>query len=140
MIYNKNIDNYYKSPTVQKTINTLYFQGFLVDVDKYDRLKVKFLDDYGLDSNKLSFTKSYLLNKCKQVEGNNPLTENDTCFYIKTKGNNVGYINNKPHPIIDLKQHQVQLQIEIKSYNFKKKDTRHQGWYINLKKIELLEF
>jgi hypothetical protein len=136
----KSIDNYYKSPIVQKLTNSLYFQGFLTDIDKYGRLKVKFLDDYDSISSKLSFTKSYLLNKCKQIEGNNPLAENDTCFYIKSKGINVGYINNRPHPIIDLKQHQVQLQIEIKSYNFKKKDTQHQGWCIILKKIDLLEF
>ena len=135
----KDIDKYYKSPTVQKT-SSLYFQGFFVDIDKYDRIKVKFLDDYDDISPNLSFTKSYLLNKRKQIQGNDPLTENDTCFYIKSKGISVGYINNKPHPIIDLKHHKIQIQMEIKSYNYSKKNTTYQGWYINLKKIDLLEF
>lgn len=139
------------SPSVQKS-RYIYLQGYFISMDKYDRAKIMFLDDYELyDSTSkesgdksetklpISFTKSYLLKKNDRFSGNSPIIDNGTSFYIKCRKNKVGYKNNIPCHISELIQHKIEAHIEIKTYNFKKGDNRNQGWYIDLKKITLLE-
>jgi len=139
------------SPSVQKSRH-IYLQGYFISMDKYDRAKIMFLDNYelcdsvpkGITDNletKLptSFTKSYLLKKNDRFSGHSPIIDNDTCFYVKCRKIKVGYKNNVPCHISELIQHKIEAHIEIKTYNFKRGDERNQGWYIDLKKIALLE-
>ena len=139
----------YKSPSVRRTPQCLVLQGFVTNIDKYDRISLQFLDDYESEhciikpitgKNVVSFTKSYLLKKDKSIFGNSPVSSDKQYFYVKTQGIKVGYIDEIPHPIIDLKQHKVELSVEIKKYDFHKNGKQTQGWYITLKKINLLEY
>jgi hypothetical protein len=139
---------------------TVTLQGFFINLDKFDRMTLQFLDDYedeknsssttGLISdntilsytqrkNNISFTKQYLIKKDKSLLGYSPISADKEYFYVKCRNIKIGYINDIPHPILDLKQHKVLITAEVKTYKFTKTGESHQGWYINLKKIELLE-
>ena len=147
--------------------------GYFINIDKFNRIKLMFLDDYScIESNKdpvykypintddksMSFTKSYIINKCK-LPCKNPVVD-DNCFLI-----NMGKIkyydannediseysidNNKEmkintrnssevmqwEPIINLKNHIVSCKVKINKYNFTKDNINNQGW--NLKLISI---
>jgi len=116
----------------------IYLQGFFVGCDKYGRGKIMFLDDYDRDLNKMSFTKSYLTNLCKTINGNNPITETGEYFYVKCPKRMFGSINDEIVPLCQLYQHKVEIDIIIKKYKFKKFDETIQGWCIKPIKIKLL--
>lgn len=125
----------------------LILHGYFISYDKYDRAKIMFLDDYDLgdfdkksiNDNNHQFTKSYIINKSAKTDGKNPLTDGNTCFNIKFGKNKVGFIDDKPVPLYDLKQHKVTIQAEIQKYNFTKVGNLIQGWNIKMLKMSLLE-
>jgi hypothetical protein len=117
-------------------------QGYFTKLE-YDRITLNFLDDY--DSEQCNtktqlFTKSYLLQKEKNIVGNSPISYDKKYFYVKCKNNKIGYIDEVPHPLLDLNQHKVNLEVEVKKYDFYKDKQHMQGWYLNLKKASLLEY
>jgi hypothetical protein len=129
---------------------TVTLHGFFTNLDKFDRMTLQFLEDYDTvadntilsyiqSKNIMSFTKQYLIKKNRSLLGYSPISENEEYFKVKCKGIKVGYIDGVPHPILDLKQHKVTITAVVKTYKFTKKNELNQGWYINLKKIELLE-
>lgn len=125
----------------------LVLHGFFINYDMYNRAKIMFLDDYNYDeinsqnvlNNKLSFTKNYILKKSKKTNGKSPILDNNTCFNVNCMKTQIGYINNIPHPIKDLIQHQVEMCVEIKKYDFTKMGTHINGWNIKLIKMSLFE-
>lgn len=124
----------------------LVLHGFFICCDRYNRAKIMFLDDYDCnDVNKpdvkcISFTKSYMLNKSTKKNGNSPLTDDNTCFNVKYGKNKVGFINNQPVPLLELKQHKVEIHVEIQNYNFIKMGNIIRGWNIKMLKMSLLEY
>jgi hypothetical protein len=130
----------HRSP--RKVIPTqLVLQGFFVECDQYNRAIIMFIDDYDLDDvggQGISFTKSYILNKSNVKNGKSPLS-NNTSFKVKYGKNKVGFINNQPVPLLDLKQHKVEIQVEIQHYNFTKMGNVIHGWNIKMNKMSLLE-
>ena len=131
----------------KKEKTTLVLHGFFVNCDSYDRVKILFLDDYDQESlnknylvgDKQTFTKSYIMKKSAPVNGKNPLTDDSTSFFVKCKKGQVGYINNLPVPLSELKQHKVEMIVDVKKYKFTKMGNTIQGWNVNLCKISLLE-
>jgi hypothetical protein len=125
----------------------LVLRGFFVSCDTYDRAKILFLDDYESNSfnknplvvDKQTFTKSYIMKKSTPVNGKNPLTDDNTSFYVKCKKGHVGYINKLPVPLLDLKQHKVEMDVEVKKYKFTKMGNTIHGWNINLCNMHLIE-
>jgi hypothetical protein len=112
-----------------------------------------FLDDYGDDEYKSqSFTKKYIISKSYKFDGKNPLSENNTCFYIKCAKNIVGYrpisdemlkknkedIKLVETPITDLIQHKVECVVSINHYRFKKNNSLIKGWNLKLIKMTLV--
>lgn len=130
----------------------LVLQGFFISYDQYDRAKIMFLDNYNANeegnattsrNNKFisdSFTKSYVTKKSAPKNGKHPMTDDNTCFYVKCGKKPIGIIDNKLVPIRELKQHTVELQVEVKTYNFTKMGNKIHGWNINLLKMRLLEY
>lgn len=119
----------------------LVLQGFFIGCDKYNRIKIMFLDDYDntTKNQDLSFTKSYITNKSTKKNGKSPISDNDTCFYVKYSNKSIGYINDEPVPILDLKQHKVEMIVKVSHYNFTKLSNEYKGWNINLIKMSLIE-
>lgn len=119
----------------------IYLQGYFVEYNKYNRMKVMFLDDYE-ELEKITFSKSYLTQLCKSpsLPGNNPLTDDQKYFYVKCKKGQAGFINDKIAPIQDLLQHKIQINIVIGKYDFRKHGKRFQGWNIKPLKISLIEY
>ena len=125
----------------------LVLRGFFVSYDTYDRAKILFLDDYDPESfdknslvaDKQTFTKSYIMKKSNPSNGKNPLTDDNTSFYVKCKKGHVGYINRLPVPLLDLRQHKVEMDVEIKKYKFTKMGNTLRGWTINLCNMRLIE-
>lgn len=119
----------------------LVLQGFFISYDKYNRAKIMFLDDYDHAGNNktLSFTKGYLIQKAKPDNGKSPLTDCNSCFNVKYGNNKVGYIDDKPVPLLELKQHKVEIQVEINKYNFSLRGNVIRGWNIKMLKMSLLE-
>ena len=126
-------------------------QGYFTNLDQYDKMTLNFLDDYDQSDSTFksiikkkseiqSFTKSYLLQKEQTLPGNAPISSDKRFFYVKSKNKRVGYIDGIPHQLQRLKQHKVDLKIEIKTYNFNKNGNQVQGWYLELKKADLLEY
>jgi hypothetical protein len=127
----------------------LVVQGFFTYYDDFNRAKLMFLDNYNND-NLLdkSFTKSFITNKSKNT-GNNPLSKDGECFFIKCKKGQVGLIDIpssdahvKPRlvPITELIQHKVECIVQVNNYRFKKNEELIVGWNLKLLKIKLLEW
>ena len=119
----------------------LVLQGFFISCDKYNRIKIMFLDDYECNEDntslitnstgkKISFTKSYMIKKSNPKNGKNPITDGNKCFNAKCGKIAVGFINNQPVALVDLKQHKVELDVEIKKYYFAKMGNVINGWNI----------
>jgi hypothetical protein len=140
-----------KTTTKNKTV---VIQGFFTHYDDFNRAKLMFLDDYDEeDLSTKSFTKSFITNKSKN-KGNNPLSKDGDCFFIKCKKGQVGLIdshclennNNQTEnklrlvPIIELIQHKVECVVQIYNYRFKKNDELIVGWNLKLLNIKLLEW
>jgi hypothetical protein len=134
--------------------NILLMKGFFISCDQYNRAKIMFIDDYNSDepdnsirnqinsfkgNNELSFTKSYISKKSEYTVGNNPMTDNDTCFNVKYNIRDFGYINDKPVPLSELKQNMVELFVKVSHYNFTKNNNKIQGWNLKLIKMNLLK-
>ena len=123
----------------------LILQGFFIECDKYNRVKIMFLDDYdgsydnGLKKKEMSFTKSYISKKSTLKNGKSPMSDDNTCFNVKYSKKNVGYINDEPVPLLDLKQHKVEMIVKVSHYNFTKLGNNFQGWNIKLIKMSLIE-
>lgn len=117
----------------------LVLQGFFISYDKYNRAKIMFLDDYDNTVGQPSFTKKYLIQKAKPDNGKNPLTDCNSCFNVKYGNNKVGYIDDKPVSLLELKQHKVEIQVEINKYNFSLRGNAIRGWNIKMLKMSLLE-
>ena len=120
-------------------------QGFFVEYDEFNRVKLMFLDDRSdCSSDKLTFTKSYMLNKEAVEIGNAPI--NGDYFYVKSK-NSIGIILEKKQdkiiqkmvPITDLLQHTVECVVVKKRYKFHKDGKFIQGWTLNAISIRLIE-
>lgn len=121
-------------------------RGFFISYDKYDRVKLMFLDDYEYDTPraKMSFVKKYVLVKSKKIKGNNPLAENNTCFMIKCPKNTHGYRKDEFNkdvivPLKDLQQHKVECIVSVNEYKFTKNDETIEGWNLKLIKMSLFE-
>jgi hypothetical protein len=146
-----------KCKTITKN-KTIVIKGFFNYYDDFNRAKLMFLDDYDEEelstkSSTKSFTKSFITNKSKN-DGNNPLSKDGECFFIKCKKGQVGLIdcpcleNNdkqtatKPRlvPIIELIQHKVECVVQINNYRFKKNGELIAGWNLKLLNIKLLEW
>jgi hypothetical protein len=136
-----------------KTPESIILYGFFVSSDKFNRIKIMFLDNYdSYDNtceinkikslseikNSISFTKSYISKKSIPENGKSPLSDCKTCFNVKYTKKNIGYINDEPVPLLDLKQHKVKLLVKINYYNFIKNNTNFQGW--NIKLLEMCLF
>lgn len=128
----------------------IFLQGYFTEYDKFNRAKIMFLDDYDQDDlntkkyisqkNQVSFTKSYLTNLCKNMSGHNPLTDDKKYFYIKcNKKQQIGFIDDEMVPLLQLKQHKIEIDIKISKYDFKKSGERFNGWTIKPIKFKLLE-
>jgi hypothetical protein len=137
----------------------IVIKGFFNYYDDFNRAKLMFLDDYDDDDEGVSaksFTKSFIINKSKNA-GNNPLSKDGECFFIKCKKGQVGLIdqpclekntNNqittKPQtrlvPVIELLQHKVECVVQINNYRFKKNGELIVGWNLKLLNIKLLEW
>jgi hypothetical protein len=132
----------------------IFLQGYFTEYDKFNRAKIMFLDDYdgyddsssngkkysSLNFKQMSFTKSYLTNLCRKMNGNNPLTDDKQYFYIKcSKKQQIGFINDEMVPLLQLKQHKVEIDMVISKYDFKKSGERFNGWTIKPLKFKLLE-
>lgn len=119
----------------------LVLQGFFIGCNKYNKIKIMFLDDYDntTKNQELSFTKSYISNKSVEKNGKSPISDNNTCFNVKYSKTSMGYINDKPVPILDLKQHKVEMIVKVSNYNFTKLGNKYRGWNINLIKMSLIE-
>jgi hypothetical protein len=122
---------------------TLILQGFFISCDLYNRAKIMFLDDYDLIDktykNKITFTKSYITKKSNIDNGKSPITDNNTSFYVKYTKKNIGTISGKPVPLLDLKQHKVELLVNVSHYNFTKMNNVIRGWNIKLLQMNLIE-
>ena len=141
----------YTKTQKEKTMNNkmLVMQGFFTYYDDFNRAKLMFLDDYNNDNLLVkSFTKSFIINKSKN-NGNNPLSKDGECFFVKCKKGQVGLIDipssdahAKPRlvPIIELIQHKVECVVQINNYRFKKNGELIVGWNLKLSKIKLLEW
>ena len=125
-------------PERRKT-TTLLMQGFLIDYDRYNRVKIMFLDDYDV-TDKLTFTKSYITNK--KTEGTSPLSTDKKHFFVKCKAGAVGLIESpqiKLVPIQELIQHKVECVVRVNEFKFYVNGAMQQGWNLQLKNIRLLE-
>ena len=126
-------------------------EGYFTEYDKWNRLKLMFLDDYDApdyaDGTKrpLSFSKTYMMNKVDKLEGRSPISEDGKYMTINCPKNITGAIvidkitqkiNIIPMP--ELRQNKVRCVVCIKQYNFKKNGQRIQGWNINLSEIFLM--
>jgi hypothetical protein len=131
---------------------TIVIKGFFNYYDDFNRAKLMFLDDYDEEeSSTKSFTKGFITNKSKN-EGNNPLSKDEKCFFIKCKKGQVGLIDCckdkqtatklQPRlvPIIELIQHKVECIVQVNNYRFKKNEELIVGWNLKLLKIKLLEW
>jgi hypothetical protein len=122
-------------------------KGYFVNHDKWDRVKLMFLDDYD-ELPKLSFTKSYMINKLNKTVGKAPLDEDNKYMIINCPKNALGYLPNtiknktliKAVPIKELIQHKVQCDVVVKNYRFKKNNKLIQGWTIKLSEMTLLDY
>lgn len=127
-------------------MSVITIQGFLTNIDKYNTAKIVFLDDYNKDEmNKLSFTKTYINQKCrKDGRGCNysPMIDNTT-FKVKCGKIHIGYIVSdntiKIVNIRELIQHQVECVVLSKNYNFQKNGVHYKGWSLILQEMRLLE-
>lgn len=123
----------------------IYLQGYFTGYDKFNRAKMMFLDDYeksdsGSSKKIDSFTKSYLTNLCKVIPGHNPLSDDKQYFYIKCdKNHRIGFINDEIVPLVQLKQHKVEVDVRISKYNFTKSGNNFNGWVIKPIKFKSLE-
>ena len=130
-----------------KIISSITIEGYFVDYDQWNRAKLMFLDDYEKDLPKISFAKSYMLQKAKITEGKSPLVEDDKYILINCPKNSLGYLpetneNEKKIKVVPIKkliQHKVQCLVTIKKYNFKKGIQTIKRWNIKLLKMTLLE-
>ena len=120
--------------------NHIWVQGFLTEIDKYNRAKVMFLDDY--DAGELSvpsYSKKYLTQKRDRLSGTDPITSDDKYFYVKCRDVKIGEINGVMCNINDLVQHKVDIYVYVKHYNYVKSGIRYKGWYLDLGSVKLLE-
>ena len=116
---------------------TLILHGFIVEFDKYNRIKLMFEDDYNLDNKQVSFTKSYILNK-----SNNPTYDKSPLVDNKHFLINCGKIKFCTHKgevvsIEIFRQCMVSCLVKINTYNFYKDNTNIKGWNINLISIDI---
>ena len=125
-----------------KLSNIINIQGYFTNLDNFNRITFIFLDDYEskISDKNQSFTKSYLLQKEKNIIGHSPISSDKKYFYVKCKNQKVGYIDSIPHPLINLRQHKINLEVELKLYDFYRAGVRTNGWYLDLKKASLLEY
>lgn len=106
--------------------------GYLVEINS-NKMKLMFCPDY--NGTAIDFTKSFLLNKEKTINGTSPVSDN--YFYVKCNNVLVGQFETEFKPIEDFIQHTVECTVKIKTYNFKDKTKQLIGWNINLLNIKL---
>lgn len=147
----------------------LILTGFLIEYDKYNRIKLMFLSDYEIGKKKdYDFTKEYITNKNKYYKSKNPDSccpiINEKYFYIKCKKNQKGLIplnklehlkddNIEEYTLIqsatdefivnvDIKyliQNKVRCIVEVNEYKFKLNGDIKEGYNFKLKNINSIE-
>lgn len=136
----------------------LLMRGFFTQLDKYNRIKMMFLDDYdSADTQIDAFAKKYIMQKSKNTYGYSPITPDHKYFFIKCPKNMGGIVNVAKHsdkprliPIAELSQHKVECVVRVNEYNYKKKipikqdtntdDIPTSGWNLVLMKIQMIEY
>jgi hypothetical protein len=147
--------------------NKLILTGFLVDYDKYNRIKLMFISDYeNKKSSYFDFTKEYITKKNKYYKSKNqdsycPIV-NDNYFYIKCKKKQKGIMpidklnhlkdtnieeynliqltNNEGIVNVDINylvQHTVKCLVDINEYKFNLNGYLNEGYNFKLNKIVL---
>jgi hypothetical protein len=122
-------------------------KGYFVEYDRWNRAKLMFLDDYDGDLSKMSFAKSYMINKAKKIEGKNPLVDDNKYMWVNCTKNQLGNLPDntankkkiKIVPVKELIQHTVICVVSVNKYKFKKNKKIIQGWNIKLTEMTLLE-
>ena len=125
----------------------IVIKGFFTYLDKFNRAKLMFLDDYDDSQERsrfgsnMSFTKSYICKKSKSSDGNNPMTD-DMHFYVNCGKHEKGLsdIDGKCKlvPLKSMVQHTVECVVSVNNYRFKKDDEWIVGWNLKLSKIRLV--
>jgi hypothetical protein len=132
-------------------VTFITIEGYFTEYDKWNRLKLMFLDDYDEPDyavgtkRPLSFTKTYMMNKLKTMTGKSPISDDGKYMTINCPKKVTGslYVDNQTQminiiPMAELRQNKVQCIVSIKQYNFKKDGESIRGWNINLSAIKLL--